>query len=190
MSPKITSAYSDFSQGTSIITNRHLDFAIEGEGFFNVQTKNGEVFTRDGRFTINGEGVLVTSVGGYPVLGEKGPIIIPPDAKFEVMPTGQILAEGNEIDRIKITAFEKEDLGKLENAGGNFFRVPVDKDLTLKKEPVYQLRQGVLEISNVKVVDEMLKMIAIQKMHEANVNVAKARDNMLQRSIEMGVALK
>ena len=65
----------DFSQGPLEGTNRPLDVAISGSGLFSVETPDGEAYTRDGRFTLNQEGILVTS-DGHPVLGEGGPIEI------------------------------------------------------------------------------------------------------------------
>lgn len=180
--------YADFSPGNQLLTNRNLDFAIEGEGFFTVQTPSGIAYTRDGRFTLNSEGMLITTVGAYPVLGEKGPILIPAGTKFEVLPNGQIMVDDNLIDQIKISAFENPKF--LEVAGGSFFRTPVDREIALKREPQFQLKQGVVETSNVSVVDEMTRMIVLMRMHEGNVNVAKARDTLLSKVVDMGTALK
>lgn len=185
---QIAQVYADYAQGPVAATNRNLDFAIEGEGFFSAQTAWGVAYTRDGRFNLNNDGLLVTSVGGYPVLGEKGPIMVPPGRKFEVMPNGQILVDGNLVDQIKITAFENPRV--LELSGGSFFRLPVDKEAVLKTDARYQLRQGVLETSNVSVVDEMVKMIVLMKIHEGNINVAKARDTLLSKVVDMGGALR
>jgi flagellar basal-body rod protein FlgF len=176
--------YSDFSQGGLKPTNNQLDFGLEGEGFFTVLSNSGNVYTRDGRFTVNDEGVLITTVGNYPVVGEKGPIVIPAGGKIEVSYKGEILVDNNPVDSFKVTTFEKP--GDLELAGGNFYRPPLGKDLPLKTESPYKVIQGSVEISNVNPADEMIKMIMLSRMHEGNITVAKARDGLLSTAVGLG----
>jgi flagellar basal-body rod protein FlgF len=107
----------DFSQGSLEQTGRSLDFAIEGEGvFFRIQDGAGEAYTRDGAFTIDPEGVLVTKAG-LPVLGDGGPITVPADATLIViskenpislMEAQSIYATASAADDLHVVASWKE----------------------------------------------------------------------------------
>ena len=100
--------YKDFTQGSFRATSSNTDMALGGEGFFAVQTPDGERYTRNGNFMIGKEGILETKEG-YPVLGENG-IIHVTDDSFKVSEDGMIYASDTSdiIDRFKIVRFDNE----------------------------------------------------------------------------------
>jgi flagellar basal-body rod protein FlgF len=107
----------DFSQGALRETGNRLDFALEGRGLFVVESPAGERYTRQGTFSLNAEGVLVTQ-NGLPVQGEQGPINVS-GKQFEVDATGRVLVDGRVVDRLKIV--EVPPVGAFEKAGIRYF---------------------------------------------------------------------
>jgi flagellar basal-body rod protein FlgG len=180
--------YTYHTQGILKKTNNPFDLAIQGEGYFAVEAPGGETYTRDGSFTLNEEGYLVTK-NGYYVLGEAGPIKID-DPNFYVRKDGTIIAnaepgatdwkEPQIIDRLKIVRFEKpKGLRKL---GGNLFRPTTLSGPPLMAER-FQIHQGFLEQSNVNPVQEMVDMIRISRMYELNQKVVSSFDETLRMGI-------
>lgn len=180
---KIGETYTDYKQGSVRQTNNKFDVALSGSGFFTVSVtdKSGEVhtrYTRDGRFMLTKEGLLVDA-DGNPIQGESGNIIINPSAvNVSISSTGVIEADGEIIDTLKIVDFEDYDYLKKY---GNTMYEPVD-GATLK-EATAEVLQGYTEQSNVNVVSEMVDMITITRAYEANQKVIRAYDSMLDRSV-------
>jgi len=152
----------DYSPGNIRKTGNDLDLAINGEGFFAVQTKDGVAYTRDGRFTLNENGELMT-LGGDSVLGGGGKIVIEGN-KISINEEGMISVDGNEIDTLKIVSFsEPPALVKL---GAGFYRNP-DNLAGVEEEGNAGIQSGCLELSNVQVIREMVEMINIQRTFES-----------------------
>lgn len=152
----------DYSPGILQKTGNGLDLAINGKGFFAVQTKDDVVYTKDGRFTLNKNGELVTRAGDY-VLGRKGKIIIE-GTDIRISQDGVIKVDGDDVDALKIVSFsEPSALIKL-NMG--LYRDP-DNLAGAKKEGNSRIQSGYLELSNVKVIREMVEMINIQRTFES-----------------------
>lgn len=146
----------DYSQGTLRSTGNSFDAAIEGKGFFAVETKNGERYTRAGAFQLDGEGFLVTPNGDR-VAGESGSIQLDPALGPALIDTqGNVQQGGERLGRIKVVEFAEPEKLFAENAG--LFRAPSD----VVAEPAIdsRVRQEHLEESNVDVVDELVQMIA------------------------------
>jgi flagellar basal-body rod protein FlgG len=159
---KTTAIYTSFEQGRIEYTHRSLDLAVNGEGFFVVDTPFGERFTRAGSFTLTEAGLLAT-YGGDLVAGRNGPIAIQGEV-VEVAPDGRVVVDGEEADTLKIVAFSSPE--KLDRQGNTF---------ASNTEPYYdvdfagtEIVQGALERSNVNPIDEMVEMIAIHRGFEAN----------------------
>lgn len=150
----------DFSQGTLQTTGNILDLAIEGDGFFTIQTKKGTAYTREGSFILNKNKELVTPQGDY-VLGDGGKIIID-GTSVTINQEGMIYVDENPVGKIKVTAFEKPQ--KLaRSADGKY----IDRDgAGAKKTADYRVNSGYLEMSNVNAVREMTDMINIQRTFE------------------------
>lgn len=151
----------DYSPGIFRKTGNALDAAIQGKGFFVIQTKNGLAYTRDGRFTLNKNKNLVTQTGGY-VLGKLGKIIINGNT-VKIADNGTINVDGNEVDRLKVVDFGKPSA--LLRIGKDLYQDP--KGLAnpkIEKNP--KIQSGYLEFSNVEAIKEMVKMIDIQRSYQ------------------------
>lgn len=171
--------YTDFEQGSFKQTSTHTDMALSGEGFFAVETPNGERYTRNGNFLVGKEGILVTKEG-YPVLGENGYIQVADD-RFTVNQDGMVYSEDDMqlIDRFKIVRFDNERY--LQKMGSSLYK---DTDITGpayiaegKERPV--VMQNYVETSNVNVVNEMVSMIEVNRAYEANQKTIQAQDTMM-----------
>ena len=171
--------YTDFEQGSFKQTSIHTDVALSGEGFFAVQTPQGERYTRNGNFLVGKEGILETKEG-YPVLGENGYIHVADD-RFVVNQDGMVYSENDMelIDRLKVVRFDNERY--LEKMGSSLYK---DTNVT---GPAYiaegnerpQFLQGYIETSNVNVVNEMVSMIEVNRAYEANQKTIQSQDTMM-----------
>lgn len=170
--------FTDFSEGSLKLTNTSTDFALHGKGFFAIQTPEGERYTRNGNFMIGKEGILETK-DGYPVLGENG-IIQLEDDKFKVNDDGIIVTKDNQVvDRFKVVRFDDERY--LKKVGTSFY---IDTDIS---GPAYiaegaqrpQFIQNYMETSNVNVVNEMVRMIEVNRAYEANQKTIQSEDSMM-----------
>ncbi len=171
----------DFSQGSLEQTGRALDFAIEGEGvFFRIEDAGGEAYTRDGAFTISPEGILVTKAG-RPVLGEGGPIVIDPtQGAIAVAQDGTISQADAIIGQLGLARFE--DLGVLSKDGDGLYRnasnaAPIDATGA-------QIRQGMLEGSNVNPLIEITNLIEISRAYERATKMVENVQELSRRSVE------
>jgi flagellar basal-body rod protein FlgF len=148
----------DFSRGITQRTGNVLDVMIESDGFFTVQTNNGPAYTRRGDFTLNRDNILVTQTGD-PVMGENGPLTIN-GQKVSIGRDGSIKVDDAEIGKFKIAVFG--DLGTLTRGENGYFQSAVEPQKADKQE----IAQGVVELSNVNVIREMVDMIDIQRTFE------------------------
>lgn len=171
----------DFGQGVLTRTGGELDMAIEGKGFFQVQTPQGPRFTRDGRFTTDPTGRLVTQ-SGQPVLDDGGGEITIDAEKGQVaIATDGTMSQGNErVGRVGMYAFANQ--GALEKAGDNTFRNA--SNLAPQAAAEAKLRQGYLETSNVKPVLEITRMIEVSRAYESTAKMIDAEADLSRRSVE------
>ena len=164
--------------------------ALSGSGFFTVSVtdKAGEVhtrYTRDGRFHLTKDGILVDADGNA-VQGQNGNITIDPSSKnVSISATGQITADGELVDTLNIVDFEDYDY--LKKYGDTMYE-PVDGATT--KDAEGEILQGYTEQSNVNVVREMVDMITITRAYEASQKVIHSYDSMLDKSVNQVGALK
>ena len=157
-----TSIYTSFEQGRIEYTHRSLDLAIDGEGFFVVDTPYGERFTRSGSFTLTEAGLLAT-YGGNLVMGQGGPIAIQ-GGEIEITPDARVSVDGEEVDTLKIVTFSApENLARSGNTFASTTEPYNEVDFTRT-----QVVQGALERSNVNPIDEMVEMIALHRGFEAD----------------------
>lgn len=166
----------DLSQGPVRHTGDPFDLALEGEGFFAVQTPRGVRYTRHGAFTLSGGGAVVTAAG-HPLLGEGGPIRV--EGRFEVRPDGVVVAGGQEIDRLRIVSFE----GRLEKTGDTLF-APAPG--VAPRPSGARVIQGSVEESNVNAVEAMATLIRIQRDFEAYQKALRAMDAATERMLAEG----
>lgn len=165
--------------GALALTGGTFDFAIEGDGFFVVETPAGERLTRAGSFTPNEAGELVTP-DGHRLLDEGGaPVFAPPDAASVTLgPDGTLAADGRPIGRVGVV-MPADPVG-LSREAGVLFRS--DAGTVPVAEP--RLRQGVLEGSNVEPVTEIARMIAVQRAYELGQTFLDREDERIRGVIQ------
>lgn len=168
-------SFTNFEQGHLKETGNVLDLALDGEGFFSVQTSQGIQYTRKGNFVLNSSGTLVTQ-DGYPVLGNSGGEIQISGKDVVVMSNGAIKVDGVEVDTLSIVDFANKK-GMLKN-GESLFS-PADPNEPGIPAGNVLVQQGALEASNVDSIKMMTEMIdairgyesyqkIIQSMNETN----------------------
>lgn len=158
----------DFSQGSVAETGRPLDFALYGKGFFRVETPDGPLYTRNGTFQTNQNGQIVDSQGRT-IAGQAGPITIPGNvgiSQLSVSSDGTISASGITIGKFTLVDFG-DDENKLVPAGNSCYRMP-DASMAPVAAGQIVVKQGHQESSNVKVIDELVDMILVSRLYEAN----------------------
>ena len=175
---QIGTIYTDFSPGPLLKTERKLDLAIDGNGFFTIFGPEGEKYTRNGSFYRRPDGVLAT-VGGNPVLGENG-IIVLPEGDPVVNKGGQIYVRGEYIDKLLITDFPQPY--HLVKSGSGLF-VPQNRSNGGYPAQNATVRQGFLEGSNVKPVEEMVNMLISYRQYQAAQRVIQTQDDALRKSV-------
>ena len=154
------SVYIDFTQGLLEKTGNNLDVALQGNGFFEMQTPAGLAYTRAGNFTIGRDGTLVDK-SGNPVMGESGRITITGN-DVQIAQSGMVKVDGVEVATLKVVAFE--DTTKLKRSANGLFVDPGQAGL--KKAEEKNIQSGYLEMSNASVMKEMVQMIDIQRSFE------------------------
>ncbi len=172
----------DLSEGPLTGTQSPLDLAIHGDGYFVVDTPDGERYTRHGVFQLDDTGNIVTT-DGHPVLSSGGaPIAIPLDAtNLTITRDGTISADTNEIGRIKLVQFD--DPQALSKVGSGLYDA---KDQTPQPSNDSEVLQGMVEKSNVKGVVQMTRMIDTVRSYQA---AAKLVDTEHQRILDAIEAL-
>lgn len=176
----------DFSVGSSMMTKNPLDLQIEGSGFFQIMTPDGQLaYTRDGQFKKDATGKMTDKNGN--VLQPE--ITIPADAAgIEIAPSGEVrVTQGlsdppRQIGQIDISNFVNP--AGLKAIGKNLYVPSSSSGQAVNVRPGLQgtgyLAQGQIEASNVNIVDEMVNMITAQRSYETNSKVIQASDQMLQ----------
>ena len=182
-----------FDQGSLQVTNNKTDIAIDGPGFFRILQYDGSYgYTRDGSFKIDSNGQIVNS-NGYRLLPE---IIIPPDVKpdsLAISPDGRVTIkfigsdEDVEIGQIELYRFINP--AGLQAIGENLFITTNASGEAIGGRPGFdgmgKLRQGMLEMSNVNVIQEMVNMIVAQRAYEFNSKTIQTSDSMLSTAVSL-----
>lgn len=173
----ISGVHRDSTQGPPITTHNSMDLMIEGDGYFTVQTPEGLRYTRSGALDLSQDGVLVTKAG-HPVLGEKGNVFLRAGA-FQVNNRGEILQDGEIVDRLLIQNFA--DHNSLERVGNNymFYGGPPEG---VKPVTHPEVRQGMLEGSNVNAIKCLTSMILAHRSYEAYQKAVSNYDKMMEKS--------
>ena len=176
----------DFSEGDLRATGRSLDVAIDGDAFFKVQAPAGERYTKDGRFTLNAQGQLVTAAG-HPVLDAGGaPITLDPkNGEPTISPDGLISQRtpqgaSTEVGKLAVVRFDA--LTVLGKDGDNLYvntsnaRPQAARDV--------RLQQGAIEGSNVRPIVEITNLIEIQRAYERTAQMIQQTNDLSQTSID------
>lgn len=171
---------SDLSPGVITQTGNPLDLAVSGQGWFTVQLPDGtEAYTRDGSFRLDANGQL-QSASGLPVMGENGPITIPPNTEVSVARDGTVStvpSSGSKdavtvIGRLKLVNPPENTLAKGKD---NLFRLtsgkPADSDASVR------VTAGALESSNVNMVQAMIDMINLGRAFDMQMKLLQSADS-------------
>jgi len=165
----------DTSQGSLVSTSNPLDFAIQGSGYFEVQTASGVAYTRGGSFRISPKGQLTTAAGDS-VIGDNGPISVP-GAPVSVSADGTLTVNGAIAGRLKVVDFPKGV--QIESLGGeNYKPLPATTPIA----STAQVRQGMLEGSNVNPVTSVIEMINAQREVEGMRRVLTLLNNEVDKA--------
>jgi flagellar basal-body rod protein FlgG len=175
-----------FDQGSLQQTGNPLDFALQGKGFFAVQTPQGIRYTRDGSFERNAQGLLTTQDGNL-VLGQNGAITIPPTGTVQVDSKGAISVSATvagqqavtQVDQLRIVQFSNPL--KLRPEGANRF---VDLGAQPSVDTQTVVSQGALEQSNASVIRSMVDLITNERWFDANSKSIQTQDTANQMVIE------
>jgi len=174
----IDRVHTSFEQGGLEQTDRALDLALDGDGFFTIAAPQGQRYTRDGSFAVSGDGYLVTSEGWY-VQGENGRIQTGGD-DFAVDGSGNITnAAGETLAKLRIVSFD--DLSGLRKEGGNLY-----ENASAGPEratPQTKVIQGWLEGSNVDVTTEITRLLTVSKAYQTNQRVFGIVDSSLEKTV-------
>jgi flagellar basal-body rod protein FlgF len=167
----------DFEAGPLEQTENPLDLAMQGNGFFRVDTPDGERYTRDGRFLRDAENNLVT-VEGFKVLDDAGQAIQLPDGEVSVSSDGNITVNGQQVAQLGFGVFEnpRDDLQHTE---GNLFTGPAES--TSEDEP--RVVQGYLESSNANPSQLMTQLVEVARSYEAAQKLVQNQDELLGKTI-------
>lgn len=172
--------YHDKSEGVMEHTARPLDMAINGDGYFTIETDAGLRYTRNGSFSLDPEGTIVTSRGDY-LLDETGrPIqvdINSPDV--EIATDGTVNLGNGETVKIELVAFDNQQL--LKQIGSGYYDA---EGIASNPAVNTKLIQGSLEKSNVQPILEMTTMIDIMRNYQAAQKLLDAQDDMQMKAIE------
>lgn len=171
----------DFSQGPLQRTEAPLDLALDGEGFFAVQTQNGERYARGGNFHVNAQGQLVNA-SGHPVLGQGGPITFEPnDVNFTIAADGTVSTQNGERGKLRIVRFATPH--RLTQQGEGLWSAPANLPPQVA-DATTRVVQGALEKSNVHAVREMNRLIEVSRAYSNVANMQQRTDELRRKAIE------
>lgn len=180
--------YTDFSAGSMRQTNNPLDLAIEGRGFFVIETPQGARYTRNGNFMLAGDGTVIT-LQGQPVMGAGGKIQFSQfqkiaDGKLNVSENGEITLNQTVVGKFKIVDFE--NLAHLKKEGSSMFNVSDNERPRDTESSATKIRQGHLEESNVEGIAEMIAMVELNRSFETDQKSIQYQDSTLERAMDVG----
>lgn len=183
---QVTQSLTDFSQGSLIKTDNPLDVAIEGEGFFVVNTPTGMRYTRNGNFHLDGLGQLVDKGGNIIMTRREEPILIPFDTQeISIAQDGIISSSSEDIEattlgQLKIVRFKNPQA--LTKEGGGFYNI---SDSSVKEILVNDAKvlQGFTETSNANAIHEMTQMIETLRQLEAYQKIIQSIDEADDQSV-------
>lgn len=189
---KVGETYRDYSQGSFSVTDNPYDLALDGQGFFAIEFRNktGETsikYTRDGAFTVDQNGYLMTKDGDYvlnsngarnTVGGEANYVRVNPNQDVTIDRLGNVFQNDVQIAQIGVVDFA--DYNYLEKYGENLFDVVPGGQIVESNAGV---EQGCLEMSNVNIVTEMVDMITITRAYEANQKIITTIDGTLDKAV-------
>ncbi|MGJ8681965.1 flagellar basal body rod protein FlgF [Paraglaciecola sp.] len=183
------SPVNNYAGGAMIKTDRELDLAIQGEGWFSVQDADGnEAYSRNGSMQLGANGELKDSHGNT-IIGDFGPVFLPiplsnidiaSDGTLSVRPQGAPETVLEEVGRLKLV---NPDVKNMLRGDDGLFRLKSGDQAA--EDPLVTVRTGVLEGSNVNPVEEMVSMISLQRHYEMQVKLMKKAERLDQRGNQL-----
>jgi len=169
----------DFGQGTLTQTGREFDVALDGKGFFSVQTDKGAFYTRDGAFSRDASGKLVTKSGDAVLSDAGSEIVIPIDAKVvKIASDGSVQADDAIVGKIGVSTFADEQT--LLPLGGNLYSA----NGQAPEPATTRVLQGAIEGSNVQPVLQMTQLLQASRNYEAITRAMRAEEDLRSRAIQ------
>lgn len=175
MSP---TAHTDFRNGSIVHTGNNFDLALDGQGFFKVQTAQGIRYTRDGALSLNAEGNLVTRSGDI-VLGQNGPINIEAGS-FSVSADGQVFSAGGNVGQLELLNFQKPE--NLVKEGVSKYRFDGNDEDIVAADNI-SVKQAYIETSNVNPTEEMVKMMETFRTFETVQKAIQSVDEITSKMV-------
>jgi len=171
-----------FAQGPMTQTNKPLDLAIYGDGFFHVTDGSNEYYTRAGSFVRDGAGRIATGDGKAFLCDHSGrPITVPVDGELTISGDGTISVGDATVGKIDLVNFS--NLKALEKVGANLY---ANRGASVEANGTGQIKQGMLEASNISPVDWLAKMIAASRGYEMNMQLIRMQDQTLSELVGIG----
>jgi len=170
--------FRDMSEGQLVRTSAPFDFAVDGKGFFVVQTANGDRYTRNGHFSLNAQGQIVTQDGNE-VQGDGGPITITPDdGDIHVSEDGTVSGAHGQLGKLRLVSFDDDT--KLQKEGAGLYST--DQSAAPVEKP--HIEQGMIESSNVQPVAEISHMLEVMRAYQATANLTQAQEDLMRQTID------
>ncbi len=176
---KVVEIHPDLSAGPLRVTDNPLDLALIGPGYLAVETAQGERYTRHGGLGIDVDGHLATQ-DGYKVLSDTGAPLDVRGGVVNIGADGEVRVDGIPSGRLRMVEFDEPH--RLQRQGAGLYAA--SEELTATPAAATQLEQGALEMSNVNVVAEMMRMILGTRAYEANQRVIATFDDTLGKLID------
>lgn len=178
---RTSGAFIDFSQGDIKQTNRSLDLAVQGDGFFKVAGEDGFLYTRQGNFRLDDEGNLLTVEGNRQVVGVDGPVNLPGN-DVQIDGQGRITADGAQVGQISL--YKASDPGELTQKPDGLWELAEDAEELPAAEA--RLVQGGLEQSNVNPLLLTTEIIETKRAYAAYLKTMKAFSEMTEKAGQIG----
>lgn len=208
---RMASVTSNFNQGALNETGAYMDWAVEGAGFYKIDVNGTTMYTRNASFTLSivngGNGAMVTTANGYPVLDANNqPMIIPcnphpQEGEKSYSTSSLVVDKSGKLSAVNISTNEREDLGiqvglvqfanpaGLEKTGNSLYKVTDNSGEPMEEIgsglSLSSIRQNFIESSNVSAADEMVNLIVAQRAYEMNSKTIQAADSMMQQANEL-----
>ena len=156
--------FQNFAEGAIVETGNVFDLAIKGDAFFCLETKAGEMYTRKGQFSLNSDGMLVSNEGDIVLSENNEPLIFAPgETEITISESGDVMTENGLIGRLKLVSFE--DNQKLLKVAGTMFENVDGNNMQVGNNNAI-VAQGAVEKSNVNAIEEMTRLIKVQRSYE------------------------
>lgn len=194
--------YTSKEPGIFTETGNNMDFALEGEGFFAVETEGGIRFTRSGNFRVGTNGLLITQ-DGHPILAQAEPVLtskdevavdsmgnpainttrvnIPEDGNITINESGQVMIDG--MPRLRLMVVKFDDPDRIFKVGNNLYENKAGLGGDARNALDTKIHQGCLEQSNANVVEEMVRLITCFRAYEMNQHSITNQDKTLDKAV-------